>query len=492
MSGVPKDSPRAPRVLVVENDRVAGETLAELLRGEGCEVALVATVPAALGWLSKDTADLILADQELDGSTGLGLFTQLVQRRWRGRKILMSGGVTPALQAAVAKLGDVELVAKPLTQNVLGPILAELPALARARAKGRTFKALEEEVINPGLCSLCRGCVSFCTAGTLHALAISGDRPVQLEGVTCAECGVCYLICPQTAELEPDLQQRFGAPSTVGNVEEVFTLRATDPEIRPIASDGGVVTALLHYLVQQGRIDGAVLTQRIGPWANRARLAVSRQDFLDCAGTSFLSSAPVEEVGTVTTYSPIVPELRAVANLDLARLGVVGPSCQLETIRKMQLLHLVPSDVVNLAVGVFCYGSLLLRPEAKARLEAKLGRSLSEVARINMREDLIVKFRDGSEKRLPLDEVDAVTRPECLICEDFANIYGDLSVGGVGSPEGWTSVVARTPQAAELVRKAIRAGLMEQGPSASLLPKVRNMVERKSRRAKRAKATRAG
>jgi coenzyme F420 hydrogenase subunit beta len=33
----------------------------------------------------------------------------------------------------------------------------------------------------------------------------------------------------------------------------------------------------------------------------------------------------------------------------------------------------------------------------------------------------------------------------CRYCDDYAAEFADLSFGGIGAPEGWTTVIARTP-----------------------------------------------
>src|SRR5512135_213631 len=33
----------------------------------------------------------------------------------------------------------------------------------------------------------------------------------------------------------------------------------------------------------------------------------------------------------------------------------------------------------------------------------------------------------------------------CQYCDDYAAEFADLSFGGIGAPEGWTTVIARSP-----------------------------------------------
>ena len=40
---------------------------------------------------------------------------------------------------------------------------------------------------------------------------------------------------------------------------------------------------------------------------------------------------------------------------------------------------------------------------------------------------------------------DFMKRYACRYCNDYAAEFADLSFGGIGAPEGWTTVLARTP-----------------------------------------------
>ncbi len=51
----------------------------------------------------------------------------------------------------------------------------------------------------------------------------------------------------------------------------------------------------------------------------------------------------------------------------------------------------------------------------------------------------------------------------CLHCQDFPAIYSDFTAGEVGSEKGFTTVVAWTNQGKDIIEKAIKKGLFEEG-----------------------------
>ncbi|MCF8031121.1 MAG: hypothetical protein K9K39_09515 [Desulfohalobiaceae bacterium] len=70
----------------------------------------------------------------------------------------------------------------------------------------QSFEALIQEVQNAGLCHRCGGCVNFCTA--VHCGALEQDStglPRFSDKEKCLECGIFYMICPETGELEEEL-----------------------------------------------------------------------------------------------------------------------------------------------------------------------------------------------------------------------------------------------------------------------------------------------
>ena len=76
-----------------------------------------------------------------------------------------------------------------------------------SEARIRVFSDLEEEVVDRGLCSQCGGCVSFCSAGDLNALELDGSGiPRHASRGRCLRCGICYMICPLTTELDDEVR----------------------------------------------------------------------------------------------------------------------------------------------------------------------------------------------------------------------------------------------------------------------------------------------
>jgi coenzyme F420 hydrogenase subunit beta len=327
----------------------------------------------------------------------------------------------------------------------------------------KTFKDLIKDVHDQGICGQCGGCVSFCFAGDLVAITMGKNgRPIYIDEENCLKCGICFLICPQINILDNEIQEQFEWKLPIGHYKKIVAAKTRNEEVMENCTDGGVVTSILHCLLERNLIDGAIVSQKTGPFGRKPMIATSYDEVLSSAGTRFIGSSQVEELGNFTTYSPTMEALRKLKNMDLLRIAVVGTPCQIHSIRKMQHLGVVPSHVIKYTIGLFCYENFSFDIQDKEKIESRLGIRIDDIEKINIREDFIITLKSGEVKHIPLDEIDDVVRPACFACTDFANDFADISVGGLGSPDGYTTTVIRTEDGMEIYSEAKRHSYIEE------------------------------
>lgn len=332
-------------------------------------------------------------------------------------------------------------------------------------AEQRSFSDLQREVISTELCSQCGGCVSFCSANKLSALEISSDgSPRYADEEKCLKCGLCYSICTQVGELDQELQEKFKWVPPMGRYERVASARTTNREIQDVCTDGGVVTSLLMYMMDYNLIDGAMVSRFVGPFKRAPMIATNREDILSSAGSDFSTSTHVGVVGEeYSTYSPGAFALKELtSNMRAARFALVGTPCQVHTIGKMRCLNIVPSDMVKYTIGLFCMENFAFSSLAKQEIEAKMGVKLDDIAKLNIKEDLIITLTNGESVHIPFDVVHEFARSACLKCTEFANDFADISVGGLGSPDGYTTVLIRTDVGQKMYQAALRLRYIEE------------------------------
>ncbi len=287
-------------------------------------------------------------------------------------------------------------------------------------------------------------------------------RPKYVNEENCLECGICYLICPNIDVLDQDIKDAFCWEAPIGPFKRIVTARSTNTEILKLCTDGGVVTAILHCLLEKKAIDGSVVSKKTSQFGREPMIATTYEEILDAAGSRFTGDGGVEELSIFSTYSPTMYAIKRIVNLDLIKIAVVGTPCQVHTLRKMQSLNVVPSHVVKFVLGLFCSENFSFDYSKIKEVENVIGANLDDIEKLNIREDLIVELVNGEKKHIPLEKMEKFTRSACLACTDFTNEYADISFGGLGSPEGWTTIIIRTEAGERVYQEALRHGYIEE------------------------------
>lgn len=326
-----------------------------------------------------------------------------------------------------------------------------------------TFFNLIQEVQKPGLCHRCGGCVTFCTAVNYGALKIDKEgKPCYDEIEKCIECGLCYTICPEIDELEEETKRRANWSAPMGRVFETSVARSTDETILARATDGGVVTALLVHLFDRGRIDGAIVTKQTGPFQRAPFLASTREEIISGAGFFFDTSHGMQQFSEqYMTYSSI-EQFDPMVRKGLKRVALVGTPCQINSVRRMQALDLLPSDAISLCLGLFCSGNFVFGEEERFKL-ANIGNfSWDDVCKVNIKESLMLHLNSGEIKSIDFSDLYGIRRYACQFCKDYSAELADISFGGIGAPDGWTTVVSRTPLGRACLADTRSAGKVEE------------------------------
>jgi coenzyme F420 hydrogenase subunit beta len=155
-------------------------------------------------------------------------------------------------------------------------------------------------------------------------------------------------------------------------------------------------------------------------------------------------------------------ELKRLREGFVDRVAMVGTPCQIHTVRKMQVLRVMPSDVIKYFFGLFCMENFFFNDLELENLGERHGFDVNQIAKVNVKEDFFVYLKDGRVIHIPFEEIDSIARPACLVCPDFSAEYSDISFGGLGSPEGYTTVLIRSEKGKWIYREALSAGYIKE------------------------------
>jgi coenzyme F420 hydrogenase subunit beta len=146
----------------------------------------------------------------------------------------------------------------------------------------------------------------------------------------------------------------------------------------------------------------------------------------------------------------------------LKSLAYVGMPCQIQAVRKAQFFEVKSKQEwprrIKVTLGLFCAESFPYRELVKL-VESK-GISMDKIKKWDIKGKLL-GYHDEGVLKIPLKEAKKFARENCHYCLDYTAELADISVGAVGSPKGWNTVIARTPRGLAIVEGAIHEGYLE-------------------------------
>ncbi len=328
----------------------------------------------------------------------------------------------------------------------------------------KTFQDLITEVHERGICQECGGCVSFCSSADYDVIGLKDPYkpPEYINKEKCLECGICYYICPQTHVLDNELNKTYKftdfSSMPIGFYEDIYSCQATDAEFLKYGTDGGVVNSIINFLIEKRLIDGSIVSKTEAPFSREATFADSKYDLLKASGAKLDISSQLDEIQKFCTYTHSIPELN---HYKFKKLAVVGTPCQIYTMRCMQDLGVTPSQNIEICLGLFCYENFLFDKSQIAKFEKDFNIKFRDIEKINIKEDLIFRLKGDKIIHVPFNHLNDYMRPACNACGDFTNIYADISFGGLGSPDKYTTVITRTEKGKDIFSRALDAGIIK-------------------------------
>jgi coenzyme F420 hydrogenase subunit beta len=333
--------------------------------------------------------------------------------------------------------------------------------------KVKNFEDLIEEVHKNGICQQCGGCVSFCNSMDYDVIGYKepNSPPEFLNKENCLKCGICYHICPQTHVLDYDLNRAFNlldfSSMPLGNTNEIYSCQSTNFDLLHQGTDGGVVNSLLTYMFDEKLIDGAVVAKTKAPFSREPFFAECKEDLLGTSGLKLGISQQLDEVQKRHSYSSSLPELN---KHKFKKLAIVGTPCQIYTIRSMQSLGIIPSQNIEYCLGLFCYENFEFDQRKIEKFQREFNLKFEDIEKINIKKDLIIQLKGDKNRKslihIPFEDLKEYMRPACNACSDFTNVYADISFGGLGSPEKFTTVITRTEKGRRVVNNALKKGII--------------------------------
>ena len=331
------------------------------------------------------------------------------------------------------------------------------------------WKELFSEVITSGLCTGCAGCVISCPHDVIgYDHEAGGYKPFHIEdelGPTdCGHgqkgCTSCTRACPRFRSWEPQANEHLfdrdrADDEVAGIYSDILLTRASDDMVHRMGQDGGLVSALLIWALENDYIDGALTSYLEGgdaaTWKAIPGVATNREEVLAGAGSRY-------------TYSANTLAMDEAKERGLKRLALVGMSCQssIAPVMWSRKIGKVSKPIV-FNIGLLCSKTF---DDAifEELFEAKYRIPKSEITKMNIKGVFQIWTRDGGYHEVNLKECHDWTREGCTHCPDFAAEHADISTGGIGKDNDWTLTIVRTDVGREIIQRMIADGSIEARP----------------------------
>jgi coenzyme F420 hydrogenase subunit beta len=314
-------------------------------------------------------------------------------------------------------------------------------------------ESLEKEVVSAEKCTGCAACVVVCP---LRCLVYSEEKPKIVN--ECTACGICAQICPRYDFSLPAIEKFvFGRErkpeENFGIYRRIVIAQARDKSILQVCQDGGIVTALLMFALENGLVDGAVVSgvSENRPFYPVPRLATTPKEVLECAGTRYF-------------YSPNLIAFQEGIKQKKESLAFVGTPCQIHALRRIEMVPLKKyAKPLRLTIGLMCTESFTYEGLMEKIIQGELGINPHDISKMNIKGKVLVNTKSGEIKTISLKDAKKYTRKGCASCTDFSAELADISAGGLGLSD-WTFTIIRTEKGEELFQNAEREGLLKTKP----------------------------
>ena len=261
-----------------------------------------------------------------------------------------------------------------------------------------------------------------------------GANPFLTEVNPCVNCYACERVCPILDGFPVD---------EFNNIRYMKAGRSRKLH----GQDGAVVSQILKSLFENGDIDCAIGVIRNEKWETRIVTFTSPEEVITAAGTKY-------------TYQPVVTAMR-----DIHRAFVDTYTTALKKYHKVALVG-VPCQVhgaklfrenfnrIELIIGLICMESFSEEIMTNEMIPKVMGLDIRDVIKMNFHKGKFVVTTNKETKEVPIKDVAPLARKGCHYCQDYTSYFADISVGSVGSEDGWSTIFVRTEVGEKYLSKA--------------------------------------
>lgn len=293
------------------------------------------------------------------------------------------------------------------------------------------------KIIEDNLCTGCGTCISLCQKDAIQ-LCINKHKGIylpQIKHSKCINCGVCYESCPgHEVDFKILNYEIFGQQPEdrlIGNFKKCYIGHTKNKDIRYESSSGGLITQILISALNDGTINGALVTRmkKNRPLEPEPFIARTKEEIIEASRSKY---CPV----------PANIALKEILNSEKGeKFAVVGLPCHIHGIRKAEQINKNLKNKIIIHIGIFC--GLVPNFNATSYLLRNLKIKQDSIENLSYRGkgwpgNLIIK-RKNSENFIPYPKywecfISFFYPIRCSLCNDWTSELSDLSFGDAWLP----------------------------------------------------------
>jgi len=317
-------------------------------------------------------------------------------------------------------------------------------------------------IVDGGLCHRCGTCIGICPTGVLGLS--ESDYPLVQNLSACTDCDLCVKVCPgDEFDFHEAHKEKF---SNEGNIEDTHgefstavLAHSNASDTRDAATSGGFITALLLHLLEEGKIDGALLVASDDKklWKGKPIVARTADEIRSAAKSKY----------AITPTNASFAEVRATPG----RYALVGLPCQIHGYARAAALDDRIKERIVLTIGLFCHAaiehdafeiiwdSLGEKKEEAKKFISRIGKHPG-APHIELKDGSLYPVYFGHKKGYQPTSMEMInilyrlyTPQRCLTCFDGLSEFADIAVGDpwmappqddIDFKDGWSFALLRS------------------------------------------------
>ena len=139
------------------------------------------------------------------------------------------------------------------------------------------------------------------------------------------------------------------------------------------------------------------------------------------------------------------------------RIAMVGTPCEIMAASKLQNYTDSPIDV---KLGLFCMENFSYKYFVNLLKEYDL--KMDDIEKFQIEKGYVfLLLKTKQTVKIPLSVAKRIIRKNCNICVELTSETSDISIGSIGSEDGWSTLIIRSQKGEEIVNGAIEQKFIE-------------------------------